>query len=179
VREGGGRDEAGGERNVLLWVAPGAVRYTPEHIDLLLPWLLEMREGVGPAEPQSGYAGGSRSGAKDHAHYEAWCQVAAEIDLRLSMTGTDREYVEKYYCGNWTDEAIGRWYNKNILEVRRFIRSAVSYISSGPCPRWLNCVDCSKYQSCRRKKWVGVTYPEWTRYKNREDGRKLKYTKML
>jgi hypothetical protein len=53
-------------------------------------------------------------------------------------------------------------------EVARRIRSAVSYISSGPCPRWLDCIDCAKYRACRRKKRAGQTYRQWKRSRSRQ-----------
>jgi hypothetical protein len=163
-----GTDEASGQKNVLLYVAPGSVRYTAEDIDLLLPWLMDLREGVGPHDPRA-TTGGNRGGTKDFAHYEAWCAVGAEIDRRLAKTGVDRFLVETYYTYDWLnchtdDEKLD--YLRNLVdtpraEIWRRIKSAVSYISSGPCPRWLNCIDCSRYARCRRKKRPGVTYKEW------------------
>jgi hypothetical protein len=174
------------EKGQLVWVAPGSVRYDRADIDLLLPWLLEMREGAYPAEPSGGYVEGKRAGVSSHAFYESACQVAAEIDNRLAMTGTDHYLVEEYYIRYNPEENdkeiiadLAHGNNMPIWEVRRRINSAVSYISSGPCPRWLNCLDCPRYQSCRRKKRVGVSYRDWTHYKNKEDGRKLKYTKKV
>jgi hypothetical protein len=146
----------------LIWVAPGAVRYDREDIDFLLPWLFEMREGAYPAEPESGYVGGGkRAGISSHAFYEAACQVAAEIDNRLARVGMDRYLVEEFYCHNLTEEDLAIRLFMPTWEIRRKIKSAVAYIASGSCPRWLNCIDCKKYQSCRRKKRVGITYRQW------------------
>jgi len=167
------------EKGQLVWVAPGSVRYDGEDIDLLLPWLLEMRAGSYPVEPSGGYVEGKRAGLSHHAFYEAGCQVAAEIDLRLARCGLDRYLVEDNICRAIPEEDLARRLDMPVWEIRRRIRSAVSYIASGPCPRWLNCVDCAKYRTCRRKKRVGIIYRDWTRYKNREDGRKLRYTKKL
>ena len=163
----------------LAWVAPGSVRYNQEDISFLLPWLIAMRGGVYPAEPSGGYLEGKRTGISSHAFYEAACQVAAEIDSRLARTGADHYLVIDFYCNKLTDEDIAIKIFMPTREVRRRIKSAVSYIASGTCPRWLNCVDCVKYQTCRRKKRVGVTYREWTRYKNREEGRRPKYTNLV
>jgi hypothetical protein len=173
-------------REYLAYVSPGDVRYTPEDISLLFPWLLEMREGVGPAEPGAEKAGG-RSGNEDHAHYEAWCKVAAEIDLRLERTHEDRLITESFLKSldentrhlerpetlEEYDAAIGqiaKEIHRTPAYVKRAIQSVLSYIASGPCPRWLNCIDCLEHGRCAKKKYpprkftkapVGKSYEEW------------------
>jgi len=172
------------EKGKLVWVSPNNVLYDGADIDILLPWLQYMREGDYPVEPSGGYVEG-KSSRTTRAYYEAACQVAAEIDRRLAMTGTDRELVEKHYCLGYTDEDIARHYHMDLWEVSRRINSAVSYIASGPCPRWLPCPECGKRLRCiklerllnKGQKRITYTYDEWTRYRNREEGRKLKYTK--
>jgi len=151
--------EAWDEKGRLIYVAPGYVRYDILHIEFLLPRLPEMREGMGPAEPAGSYAGESRGGIKHHAPHEAWCQVAAELDERLSRTKTDRYLVEDYYCRNTGIEDIARQIEMEAWEVNRRIHSAVSYIASGPCRRWINCIDCREYKSCmhQNKGRVGLT----------------------
>ena len=156
------------EKGRLAWVAPGAVRYTLEHIELLLPWLYDMREGAYPPEPSGSYTGGKRSGLSHHAPYEAACLVAAEMDRRLAQTGLDRYLVEDYYCQSLTVDEIARKLGLDDYQVMRRIRSAVSYIASGSCPRWLNCIDCGDYTRCRREKRVGISYRDWVRHRRRQ-----------
>jgi hypothetical protein len=165
--------EAWDEKGRLIYVAPGYVRYDILHIEFLLPRLPEMREGMGPAEPVGGYVGESRGGIKHHASYEAWCQVAAELDERLARTKTDRYLVEHYYCRNTDIENIARQIEMEAWEVNRRIHSAVSYIASGPCRRWINCIDCREYKTCmhQNKGRVGLTYREWVR----RGGSRVKY----
>lgn len=155
------------KHNTLLWVSPGSVRYDLEDMEFLLPWLYEMREGVYPAEP--GDKGGKR-GSTTRAYYEAACTVAAEIDTRLAMTGMDREIVEKSYMGGLEDYQIARWYHKTEWEVRKIIKSVVSYISSGTCPRWIVCIDCQDYGKCRKKNKSrrAYTYQEWVNRRRRD-----------
>ena len=151
------------EKGKLIWVAPGAVRYNSEHIWLLLPWLYEMREGVYPVEPAGGYTEGKRPGIGHRAPYETICQVAAEIDRRLAVTGLDRYLVEDVFCLGLTPSELASKLHMEEREINRRIRSAVGYIASGPCPRWLHCIDCPRYQQCLRKKRVGVSYRDWVR----------------
>jgi len=160
----------------LIWVAPGAVRYDAEDLELILPWFRYMLEGAYPLEPTGGYIEGKRTGITSRAYYEAACQVAAEIDRRLARTGLDRYLLESYYCNDWRgytyDEiitAIASRVDKDRQDVKRRIRSAFSYIASGSCPRWLHCIDCPEYQTCRKKNKgrVGQTYRQWRRSKSR------------
>ena len=186
-------------REYLAYVPPGSVRYTPEDIALLFPWLLEMREGVGPAEPGGGYTGGSRRGHEDHAHYEAWCKIAAEIDLRLERTHEDRLIAERYLEHLQTNthhlerpetleeydaeiRDIAKEIHRTPGYVKRALQSVLSYIASGPCPRWLNCVDCLEYESCAGRKSpprkflkapVGVSYEQWKGHRRENPAARL------
>ncbi len=155
------------EKNELVYVSPGSARFDMEDILFLLPWLYEMREGTGPVPPESGYVGGNRTGIKAYGRHEAWCQVAGEIDRRLARCGLDRFLVEQSYCQETDDETLAAMVFLPVREIQRRIRSAVGYISSGPCPRWQNCVDCLKRSRCRRKKRVGVTYREWKNHRRK------------
>lgn len=162
------------ENGRLVWVAPGAVHYSFEHIMLLLPWLYDMREGAYPAEPGGGYTGGKRSGLNPHAPYEAVCQVAAEIDWRLAQTGLDRYLVEDYYCKGIPIAELAKQVSLDADRVKSHIRNAISYIASGTCPRWLDCRQCSRYARCQKpmkEKRTPTTYRSWVRYKNREQNR--------
>lgn len=161
------------EKGRLIWVAPGAVRYTREEIDLLLPWLEEMREGAYPSEPSGGYVEGQPFRRSQHAYYEAACQVAGEIDTRLghlystSRPGLDRYLVEQFCIHNVSDEELAIRLFIPTKEVRRRINSGLSYISSGPCPRWLNCIYCHLYKTCHKKikGRPGVSYKEWVEHR--------------
>lgn len=160
------------EKGQLIYISPGSVRFDLEDIEFLLPYLEQMREGLGPVPPESGYVGENRSGIKAYGKHEAWCQVAAEIDRRLARTGLDRFIIEHFYIKQTPVETIAIMIFQTTREIERRIKSSISYISSGPCPRWQNCIDCLKHSKCKRKKRVGITYRQWKRYKNREENRK-------
>jgi hypothetical protein len=169
------------DRNELIWVAPGAVRYDSIHVDFLLPWLPEMEEGIYPAEPTSGYSEGGHRSASTRAYYSAACEVAGELNTRLARTGLDRYLVRDFYCTIWDDATaaeiytiIGRRVNKPSWDVRRCIKNAVSYISSGPCQRWVECSGCIQFARCRKKKKqrrTAINYAEWCRRRNYRENR--------
>jgi len=166
------------EKGKLIWVAPGAIQYTIEHLELLLPWLYHMREGAYPAEPSSSYTGGKRSGLNAHAPYESVCQVAAEIDRRLAQTGLDRYLVEDYYCQDIPVEELAKRVSLDAGRVNMRIKNAVSYIASGTCPRWLDCRQCGRYAKCQKQKKderKPMTYRDWIRYKSRERDRRARH----
>ena len=174
------------EENKLVWVAPSCVNYSREHMEILLPWLLEMQEGVYPAEPTGKADNDVRSGIRSHAYFEASCQVAAEIDRRLARTGTDHYLVIDYYCKQIQHDDLARQNHMSFGEVISRISNAMSYISSGQCPRWLACEDCGDFNRCRRKKKgerVAVEYKEYCWYRSRERSRRKRvrheYTKIV
>ena len=159
----------------IVWIAPGSVTFVREHVEYLLPWFYELKEGVYPSEPESGYVdySGHRP-VKARAHYEAACQVAAELDIRLAQTGLDRQLVEAVYCRQQMVNDISRIFNMSLSEVYSRINSVVSYISSGPCQRWIECTGCYRFNQCRKKKKLNrktYSYIEWRRYKVKEEGR--------
>ena len=163
------------EKGTLVWVAPGSVTFNRDEIDLLLPWLDDMREGAYPAEPASGYADGKRKG-NTRAHYAAACEVAAELNHRLARCGLDRYLVEDCVCRGLLPSDLSRKLGLPEWEINRRIRSVISYIASGPCPRWLDCIDCPDYGKCRNrahpprkfeKQPVGVSYRGWVRSRSR------------
>lgn len=165
--------------SVLAYVAPGSVRYDMPDILFLLPKLLSLREGDGPVEPGSSYVGGKTN--RKTANFIAWCSVAAEIDRRLAHVitrnrpGLDRWLVESHYCRGVEIEDLAIRIFMPTWEVRRRINSAVSYIASGECPRWLNCIDCPRYNKCSRrahpprkfKHPIGITYGQWVRSRSK------------
>jgi hypothetical protein len=62
-----------------------------------------------------------------------------------------------------TDE-LHHLYGMDVWDIENHIRSAVTYIASGPCPRWLACEDCGLYETCQRGckgKRTALTYSEW------------------
>ncbi len=153
------------DHGALTWVSPGAIRWDREDIDLLLPWLYVMREGRYPPEPvTSGYVGGNRSGVNSYAPFETVCQVAAELDRRLARTGLDCILVEHSYCDQMSDSELAKRYGMEEWEVRRHLQSAVSYISSGKCGRWLACSSetwyCLLFERCKKHR-PAISYTDW------------------
>ncbi|MGD0794947.1 MAG: hypothetical protein ABR958_05070 [Dehalococcoidales bacterium] len=149
------------------WFAPRYIRFTYEQMIFLLIHLPMLRAGHYPPDPKnSGYVDSPvvQTGIqRTSAYFTKSAELAAEIDSRLTRCGLDRYLVEDYYCRSIPEEDLARHLDIEVPKIRRCIKSAVSYISSGPCPRWLNCLDCGKYQSCHYKKHVGTTYKNWKR----------------
>jgi hypothetical protein len=169
------------DKEGIVWIAPGAVRFDSEQVDFLLPWLYEMRAGIYKREPAGGYTEIKNVFIPAHAKYETVCQVASELDRRLAMTGHDRDLVEKAYCEEMPEEEIAHWYNLNVLEVRYNIERAVAYISSGECPRWIDCSRCLSFSKCRKKKKMKrrkVSYRHWCSLWERRKEDKEKRTRL-
>ncbi len=86
--------------------------------------------------------------------------VAAEIDSRLAHCGFDRLVVEGFYCKHESVSSIARYYHKDEDEITKKFNSAMSYISSGPCPMYAVCEDCLKYDTCQNHR-PAMSYEEW------------------
>ena len=141
----------------LIWVAPSAVKFNREHIDFLLPILGKMIEGWYPAEPNQKNSPKSRRFT--HAHFEIICEIAAEIETRLARTKQDRYLVEDKYLKGMSEEEIARKTSMDEIEVENHILSAVSYISSGHIPRWIEteyrkAISYSEWRNNRRRQWL-------------------------
>jgi len=165
------------EGNKLVWVSAGSLKYDREHNEFILPYLVELREGRYPLRhKETGYAGGGRSTRLTTAPFEKAILVAAELDRRLARTGQDRSMVELSYCDNWDDNSIARHFNLEEWYVRRQIENAISYISSGDCPRWLSCGECGEFLQCRKSKRgrrKSVDYREWCLRRNKRENQQL------
>jgi hypothetical protein len=150
----------------LTWLPPARVRFTMDDIYFILLHLPLLRQGVYPPDPrETGYTTGMgrKKGGSLHAYFEKPAQIAGEIDTRLTRCGLDRYLVEDNICRGIPEEDLARRLDMEVWEIRRRINSAVSYIASGPCPRWNSCIDCVKYQKCYFKKHVGMSYKHWKR----------------
>jgi hypothetical protein len=179
------------DRLKLIWVNPGSVNYSQPHIRWLLPLLVELRAGYYPANPrETGYTGGNGRRSVTHAYYEKADEIAGEIDRRLAMCGMDRYIVEDMYCRDYPElegrdledkaydiaaelarddrlREIARKINMDEYEVRRRLYSAVSYISSGPCPRFQPCDYCVKV-NCKKRGRKPLSYQKWCRVRWRQ-----------
>ena len=151
------------DKDELIWVAPGAVRYDIEQVEFLLPWLENMRAGNYPPEPVGGYVGGSRSRSSHRASYEAICQVAAELDSRLARTRLDRYLVEDYYCN--PSRTRNSPANSRCRPGKSAAASALPSLISppAPAPGGSTAWTAPLTASCRRKKRVGISYADWKR----------------
>lgn len=156
------------EGNKIVWVSAGSLNYGREHNDFILPYLFALRIGRYPARhKETGYIGGSR-GRNNTCPFEKAVLVAIELDRRLAHTGQDRTFVELSYCAGWTDDQIAKYFSLEEWYVGRQIGNAMSYISSGDCPRWLDCGKCGEFKRCRKKRKgrKPVSYKDWCYRRN-------------
>jgi hypothetical protein len=170
-------------RNELIWVAAGALRYDQDHVGFLLPYLQEMREGYYPKEPGGGYEEGKSAGLMAVAPHEKACLIYCELDIRLAKTWPDRYLVEDHYCNRLDGEALASKNSLSRVEVFRRIQSTISYIASGKCYRWVSCDECGQNEGCRKlirmrekgKIRTAYTYQQWVRSRgNRHEAKNMR-----
>lgn len=129
-----------------------------EDMELLVPLLYQLREGISISD---GGPGGKQ--INTHAPFLESCEIAAEIDIRLAKCGRDRYLVEKNYCEGLSEDAIAREVGMDVWSVHKRINAVMSYISSGECPRWLDCEVCGQHGQCHKMKKgrKAKSYTDW------------------
>lgn len=122
-----------------LWWEPREIIFNKEQVLWLLAWLLSIREGNWPPDHRyTGYtdALGVTKTRSHRAPFEASCQVAAELDVRIRACGQDGEMLNAYYCHGLEVSRIARLVKMDEGQVSRRIGRALRYIASGPDRRW-------------------------------------------
>jgi hypothetical protein len=157
------------EKGELVYVSPGSVSFSQEQCRWLLHFYHDLEKGLYVPE---GVESTGRSGRNNMAPHEQSCQIYAELNKRLSMTGLDRYVVEEMYADYvWEDNRyrnpfpaeIAKKIHKDEAYVIKVAQSVISYIGSGPCPRWVDCKKCKHFERCTRRNkgrrpWA---YNEW------------------
>jgi len=115
---------------VIEWYLPRDIIFNLEQVKWLLSWLYVMVEGNWPADPQgSGYTdiASVQKSRSSHAPFEVACQIAAELEARLKMTGRDGEMLRAHYCDCWDYDRIASLSGIDINQVIRRKNSALWY----------------------------------------------------
>lgn len=85
--------------------SPRDFHFTSEQILWILPHLKELKVGLYPPEPSSGYTENpiNKKQPTSHAPYETACQIAAEIEVRLKRTGLAGELLYAQVCAEFLE----------------------------------------------------------------------------
>jgi len=116
----------------------------------LLAYLFELRAGI---KPFASLHAARASRNRNQTPFIFWCEVAAELDIRLAHTEEDSYFIEDFCCKRISIAMIAQQRHKSVWEVRRRIESAISYIASGWVGRW---------KDTKRRK--GISYKEWKKH---------------
>ena len=132
------------------WYSFNDIKFCRQQVVWLLEWLPALRGGLWPLDMKTtGYTETPRvqKSRSRHAYFENPCQIAAEIDYRLSQCGLDRYLVEDLYINGFREEDIAQKLGLEVEEVYRRINAILNYISG-----WVR-KDCSfrEWRGHRRK----------------------------
>ena len=114
------------------WYAPREINFSPEQVLWLISYLPLLKEGLYPPSPHaSGYtdALSSRRSRRHNAYFETPCQLAGEVEVRLSRCHRDGLLVEARYLWDKDDEYLCRCFDLTERELGRCIGRAIRYIS--------------------------------------------------
>jgi hypothetical protein len=115
------------------WYSAGEINFKTEQVIWILENLAVFRLGIYPGRPDTadsmGAIGGRRSGARRGAGFERACDINAEIEVRLKMTGFDGFLLEAVYC--WQKDALelAVVLGMNLRDLQRRINRALKYAS--------------------------------------------------
>jgi len=122
------------------------IKFTRDQVVWCLEHLILLRNGFWPESEDC-------RGSSQAAYFRTPAELAAEIDQRLEMTGTDGAMAELHYTNGRTLTSIAKQYNLRHPDaqgrelVKRWINQAVAYMSG-----W------------RRKR---RTYKEWREHRKK------------
>ena len=98
-------------------------------MEFLIEYLELLKVGYWPPRPD-GYAEDIVTGQRKRAAYfETPCQYAAEVEMRLEMTGRDGDLCMLRYHSKMMEEKITRLMNCDVGEIIHRINRAMRYMS--------------------------------------------------
>ncbi len=146
-----GKDNAF-EKSGIIWWEPGEIRYRRDHVMFILEHLNTFMDGRYPPDPgQTGYSNaGWKSSINTKAPFITAAEIFAELDRRLLRCGLDWYLVHDHYERGLIVEDIATLHHMDYEDVWNRIQRAITYVSSGPVPRWID-----------TEKRKGLDYEQW------------------
>jgi hypothetical protein len=115
------------------WYSAGEINFKTEQIIWILENLAVFRLGIYPRRPDTAdsmdVTGGRRSGVRRGAGFERACDINAEIEVRLKMTGFDGFLLEVVYAWQKDEVVLAAVLGMNLRDLQRRINRALKYVS--------------------------------------------------
>ncbi len=131
------------------WYSPGQIRFNRRTILWLIRHLGILQEGKWPPEA-SNYVDIYVQHSSSKAAFVTPIEYAAEILTRMEECGRDGLILEAIECWGKSDESMSRYFKMPGWSVRKRLKNALAYVSSGVDRRW--------HDTVKRK---GKTYAEF------------------
>jgi hypothetical protein len=129
------------------------VRYSQNCVAFLLPYLVLLSEGRYPPDPTpNGYTSSEvqQTSVDSTAAFIKASEIYSELTRRLKRCWPDDDLLEHYCVEGIPLADIARSHYITEEDCWNRMQNAISYISSGPAPRWVT-----------TKRRRGLSYPEW------------------
>ncbi len=134
---------------IRYWYEPREIRFTREQVKWLLPYLLILRDGHYPKQPEGYNNCEVFVKNKGNAAFTRPVELAAELDARLQVCLIDGLITEAYYCHELPIIRIMYYCDQTKEEVWDRIGRCIRY-----CAGW------------RRKQ---QSYRDWCNHKKKEE----------
>ncbi len=117
------------------WYSPGQIRFNRRSCLWLIQNLGTLQSGHWPAEA-SNYMDIFMRRARSNGAFVTPVEYAAEIELRMEECGRDGLILEAIECWGKSDESMSRYFKMPIWSIRKRLKNALAYVSSGVDRRW-------------------------------------------
>jgi hypothetical protein len=115
------------------WYSAGEINFKTEQIIWILENLAVFRLGIYPRRPDTvdsaGIIWSGRAGTQRGAGFERACDITAEIEVRLKMTGFDGFLLEAVYSWQKDDVELAVVLGMDFGDLQRRINRALKYVS--------------------------------------------------
>ena len=149
----------------------GLAGYTPQQdlrfdrsdVIWLLAILPQLRLGKYPAGNTEPNREEGKAGRSERAPFENAGLLAAEVDERLDACGRDGVLLELVYTLGITTSKAATLAGERPEKLARRLETALGYIASGWCRRWISCARCLTKPNCMKAKKgrVAKNYKDW------------------
>ena len=116
------------------WWSPGEIKFTYPQVQWLLRHYNLLVVGQWPhPDGSSGYTDITgiqlTRGRRKWAYFETPCDVAAELDERMSRLGALGSIIRDLYVHGWSQEKVGKWWGISQPRVHEWQRLGMYYMT--------------------------------------------------
>lgn len=139
------------------------LRFDRSDVIWLLAILPQLRLGKYPAGDADANRDDGKATPSERAPFENAELLAAEVEERLDACGRDGVLLELVYTLGMTTSKAATLAGERPEKMARRLETALAYIASGWCRRWISCTRCLTRPGCMKAKKgrAAKNYKDW------------------